>query len=88
MQSSIPLNDKISMDRIISSEYRLGFIIAYVKFSFDTNGALQRWRDGFEGRTKKHSSCHHMIKKTDHIVKLRALFLKDTQMVKDGENNG
>ena len=63
MQSSILLNDKISMDRIISSEYRLGFIIAYVKFSFDTNGALQRWRDGFEGRTKKHSSLPPYDKK-------------------------
>jgi len=87
-QHSIPLNDKDSMDRIISTEFGLGFIIAYVDFTFDKNGSLQKWRDKFEGRIKKHSKRHHMMKKTGVIVNLKALFLKDSKMIKDGERKG
>lgn len=87
-QNSIPLNDKMSMDRIISTESGLGFIIAYVDFSFDVNGVLQGWRDRFEGRTKKHSKRHHVMKKSGHVINMRGLFLKSSKMVKDGEKNG
>ena len=88
LQHAIPLNDKATMDRIIRTEYGLGFVIAYVKFTFDRNGTLQKWRDQYEGRTKAHSKKHHMMKNKGTIIDLKALFIKDKETLKKGKKIG
>ncbi|MGD8918129.1 MAG: hypothetical protein PVJ16_04285 [Nitrosopumilaceae archaeon] len=87
-QHDIPLNDKDSMDRIISTEFGLGFVICYVDFTFDTKLTLLKWRDKYEERTKPHSKKTRIMKNKGTVIDLRAIFLKDTKMVKEGISEG
>jgi hypothetical protein len=88
LQHSIPLNDKSSIDRIIKTEFGLGFIVAYVKFTFDKNGILQKWRDQYEGRTVSHSSRHHMMKNKGSMIDLKAIFINDKKVLNEGLRKG
>lgn len=87
-QNTVLLNDKCSIDRIISNESGLGFIISCVAFSFDIKSIQQKWRDKFEKRTNPHSRRHHMMKISGNVNDLFAIFFKDLKMIKDAQNNG
>lgn len=83
-QSQIILNDKNAMERIIELESGMGFIVADVDFTFDRSGSLLRWRDQYEGRTKKHSKNTRIMKNRGKVIGLTAVFIKDKSVLKKG----
>ncbi|CAE6485970.1 hypothetical protein [Candidatus Nitrosotenuis uzonensis] len=85
-QSQIILNDKDAMERIIELESGIGFIVADVDFTFDMSGSLSRWRDQYEGRTKKHSKNARIMKNRGKVIGLKAFFIKDKSILKKGIN--
>jgi len=87
LQHAIPLNDKTSMDRIIKTEFGIGFIILYVKFTFDKNRKLLKWRDDFENSNKHHSSKTRVQKNNGTVIDLKAIFIKDKKMIQNGRKN-
>lgn len=82
--SQIILNDKDAMERIIELESGMGFIVIDVDFSFDTSGALSKWRDQYENSTKKHSKKARIMKNSGKVVGLKAIFIKDKSILKKG----
>ena len=87
-QSQIILNDKDTMDRIIKLESGIGFIIADVEFNFDKYGKLLKWRDKYERRTTSHSKNVRMMKNSGKIIGLKAIFIRDQEMLKRGRKLG
>ncbi len=83
-QHDIILNDKTSMERIISQESGIGFIVADVKFDFDYNKKLLKWRDIFEKKSKPHSAKSRIMKSKGRIIDLQAIFIKNIQVLNSG----
>ena len=78
------LNDKDAMDRIIRSESGMGFVVAYVKFTFDKDGSLSKWRDKYEKKTQSGSSRTRVMKRDGKVMGLRAIFIKDATALEKG----
>ena len=88
LQSQIILNDKDAMDRTIKLESGIGFIIADVAFNFDKHSKLLKWRDKYERRTTQHSINSRLMKNRGKVIGLKAIFIKDEEMLKTGRKLG
>ena len=75
--STIILNDKDTMDRIIKLESGIGFIVLDVEFTFDVKGSLRRWRDKYEDRTTGHTANSRVMKSRGKVTELKAIYIKD-----------
>ena len=84
----IILNDKDAVERIIKLESGMGFIVASVKFTFDTKGSLSKWRDQYEEKTRSGSSRARVMKSGGTVVGLGAIFIKDMAVLEKGMKDG
>lgn len=84
----IILNDKDTVERIIKFESGMGFVVAHVEFTFDTDGLLSKWRDSHEEKTRSISNHSRIMKSEGRIVKLGAVFIKDMATLENGIEDG
>ena len=80
----IILNDQNATDRIIKDEKVIGFIIAKIKFSFDREGELKKWRNEFEGKIPKKQGLgkSRMLKTNGNVQEILAVLIKGEAEIK------
>lgn len=82
----IILNDVGATRRVIDLECGLGYIIAMVDFTYDTDGKLRVWRDKFENKTSSRKS--RTLKKHGTITDIKGVFIRDLTHIQKGLEDG